>query len=266
MPRWKKNWRKFPICRSTTCRTARTSTAMSSITSGARSAIMRSSPSSISNWAKRSGMMDFELAAKLSGARFVVLQKGLARMERALGQFMLDVHTEREAWLYGGQSAAAGARRCDVWHSAIAEISRRSVCSISRTSSTFELLTKICRQIANVSLDVAERFGIASARQIQIADVARLCDADPRSSLAHPHRRSPAHQSRSRIHRRRRHAAAPLHRLHAVLPRRSGRCRQRHARHDPPAPVHQGRTGLDHHAGKIHAKSTSACWPAPRKC
>ncbi|MFN3656213.1 MAG: serine--tRNA ligase [Pseudolabrys sp.] len=39
------------------------------------------------------GMMDFELAAKLSGARFVVLQKGLARMERALGQFMLDVHT-----------------------------------------------------------------------------------------------------------------------------------------------------------------------------
>jgi seryl-tRNA synthetase len=39
------------------------------------------------------GMMDFETAAKLSGARFVVLQKGLARMERALGQFMLDVHT-----------------------------------------------------------------------------------------------------------------------------------------------------------------------------
>ena len=39
------------------------------------------------------GMMDFELAAKLSGARFVVLQQGLARLERALGQFMLDVHT-----------------------------------------------------------------------------------------------------------------------------------------------------------------------------
>ena len=39
------------------------------------------------------GMMDFETAAKLSGARFVVLKSGLARMERALGQFMLDVHT-----------------------------------------------------------------------------------------------------------------------------------------------------------------------------
>ena len=39
------------------------------------------------------GQMDFEIAAKLSGARFVVLKKGLARMERALGQFMLDLHT-----------------------------------------------------------------------------------------------------------------------------------------------------------------------------
>jgi seryl-tRNA synthetase len=39
------------------------------------------------------GQMDFELAARLSGARFVVLQKGLARLERALGQFMLDMHT-----------------------------------------------------------------------------------------------------------------------------------------------------------------------------
>jgi seryl-tRNA synthetase len=39
------------------------------------------------------GQMDFETAAKLTGARFVVLKKGLARLERALGQFMLDVHT-----------------------------------------------------------------------------------------------------------------------------------------------------------------------------
>ena len=39
------------------------------------------------------GMMDFETASKLSGARFVVLKGALARLERALGQFMLDVHT-----------------------------------------------------------------------------------------------------------------------------------------------------------------------------
>ncbi len=39
------------------------------------------------------GQMDFETAAKLSGSRFVVLKRGLARLERALGQFMLDLHT-----------------------------------------------------------------------------------------------------------------------------------------------------------------------------
>ena len=39
------------------------------------------------------GQMDFEVAAKLSGARFVVLKQGLARLERALGQFMVDLHT-----------------------------------------------------------------------------------------------------------------------------------------------------------------------------
>jgi len=39
------------------------------------------------------GMMDFTAAAKLSGARFVVLRSGLARLERALAQFMLDLHT-----------------------------------------------------------------------------------------------------------------------------------------------------------------------------
>jgi seryl-tRNA synthetase len=42
---------------------------------------------------ERLGLMDFETAAKLSGARFVVLKGALARMERALGAFMLDLHT-----------------------------------------------------------------------------------------------------------------------------------------------------------------------------
>jgi seryl-tRNA synthetase len=42
------------------------------------------------------GMMDFETAAKLSGARFVVLKGDLARLERAIGQFFLDTHTQAE--------------------------------------------------------------------------------------------------------------------------------------------------------------------------
>jgi seryl-tRNA synthetase len=44
------------------------------------------------------GFMDFETAAKLSGARFTVLKKGLARLERALGQFMLDLHTDQHGY------------------------------------------------------------------------------------------------------------------------------------------------------------------------
>jgi len=43
---------------------------------------------------ERLGGLDFELAAKISGARFSVLKGGLARMHRALAQFMLDTHTD----------------------------------------------------------------------------------------------------------------------------------------------------------------------------
>ena len=39
------------------------------------------------------GMMDFEAAAKMSGARFVVLRSQLARLERAIGQFMIEFQT-----------------------------------------------------------------------------------------------------------------------------------------------------------------------------
>ena len=44
------------------------------------------------------GMMDFERASKMSGARFVVLSKGMARLERALINFMLDHHTQNNGY------------------------------------------------------------------------------------------------------------------------------------------------------------------------
>ena len=44
------------------------------------------------------GLMDFDAAAKLSGSRFVVLRGPLARLERALGQFMLDLHTREHGY------------------------------------------------------------------------------------------------------------------------------------------------------------------------
>ena len=44
------------------------------------------------------GLMDFESASKISGARFVVLKGKLARLERALAQFMLDTHTDQHGY------------------------------------------------------------------------------------------------------------------------------------------------------------------------
>ncbi len=44
------------------------------------------------------GGMDFETAAKMSGSRFVVLKGQVARLERALGQFMLDLHTNEHGY------------------------------------------------------------------------------------------------------------------------------------------------------------------------
>lgn len=44
------------------------------------------------------GQMDFEVSAKISGSRFVLLNRHLARLERALGQFMVDVHTQKHGY------------------------------------------------------------------------------------------------------------------------------------------------------------------------
>jgi seryl-tRNA synthetase len=44
------------------------------------------------------GLMDFASAAKIAGSRFTVLRGALARLERALGQFMLDVHTSEHGY------------------------------------------------------------------------------------------------------------------------------------------------------------------------
>jgi seryl-tRNA synthetase len=45
------------------------------------------------------GQMDFAAAAKLAGSRFTVLRRDLARLERALGQFMLDLHVSEHGYV-----------------------------------------------------------------------------------------------------------------------------------------------------------------------
>jgi len=44
------------------------------------------------------GLMDFEIAAKITGSRFVVLRSHLAQLQRALIQFMLDIHTREHGY------------------------------------------------------------------------------------------------------------------------------------------------------------------------
>jgi seryl-tRNA synthetase len=116
------------------------------------------------------GQMDFETAAKLSGARFVVLKKSLARLERALGQFMLDVHTSephnytevappilvRDESMFG---TAQLPKFHDDQFAAYPEPTLRSNC-----------LRDIQTDRAYV-LGVAERSGIENAKAIRVADV-----------------------------------------------------------------------------------------------
>ena len=72
------------------------------------------------------GMMDFATAAKIAGARFIVLRGPLARLERALGQFMIDLHT-REHGYTETIVPLAGERRDRLRHRQAAEIRRRPV-------------------------------------------------------------------------------------------------------------------------------------------
>ena len=69
------------------------------------------------------GQMDFAAAAKMSGLAFTVLKAGLARMERALGQFMLDLHTTEHGYTEV-QPPLMVRSDDDVWHRRTAQVRR----------------------------------------------------------------------------------------------------------------------------------------------
>ena len=58
-----------------------------------------SNPKNHADLGEATGLLDFEAAARMSGARFTVLKGDLARLERALGQFMLDLQTQEHGYL-----------------------------------------------------------------------------------------------------------------------------------------------------------------------
>ena len=55
-------------------------------------------PSTTSRLEKSSALLDFDAAARISGSRFAVMRGGLARLQRALAQFMLDTHTREHGY------------------------------------------------------------------------------------------------------------------------------------------------------------------------
>ena len=65
---------------------------------GASRATWASQPKQHFELGEALGLMDFATAAKMAGARFTILRGKLARLERALGQFMLDLHTREHGY------------------------------------------------------------------------------------------------------------------------------------------------------------------------
>ena len=131
-----------PMCRSTTCRSGRTSTPTCSTACGARSPAS-TMPKEHYELGEAMGGMDFEAAAKLSGSRFVVLKGQLARMERALGQFMLDLHTTEHGYTEV-QPPLLVRDEAAVRHRAVAEI---------RGGSISRSIDPEIRNAANYSID-----------------------------------------------------------------------------------------------------------------
>ena len=168
--------------------------------------------------------MDFESAAKLSGARFVVLKKGLARLERALGQFMLDVHTgephnytEIAPPLLVRDEVMIGTGQ--LWKF------RDDQFQTFTDEVRWRMSEDFARSAMREMVRILDTEGPDAARVAAEAPFTRANALIRRSSLAHSHRRSSADQPRPRIHRRRSAIADAADSVHAVLPRRGRRCR-----------------------------------------
>ncbi len=181
------------------------------------------------------GYMDFEAAAKLSGARFVVLKKGLARLERAIGQFMLDLHTNEHGYTEINPPLLV---RNDVMFGTgqLPKFEDDQFWAIKGellAAVDHELLMVLTRMAYAGLLDRlrSERLGLIPTAEVSLTNLVRESILDEKEL---PMR---------------------LDRADAVLPRRSGRGGPRHPRHDPPASIHKGRTGLDHDAGDQHGRA-----------
>ena len=131
------------------------------------------------------GLMDFDVASKLSGARFVVLKGALARLERALEQFMLDLHTSEHGYV----EIAPPVLVRDAAMFGTAQLPKFEDDQFWAVGGEFLRATVRRRDCAH---GPARRPGRARRAPEH---------AQERPARSHPHRRGAADQSRARKHR-----------------------------------------------------------------
>jgi len=134
--------------------------------------------------------LDFDTAAKISGARFSLLKGGLARLHRALAQFMLDTHTDRHA---------------------IPEVYVPYIVNADSMRGTGQLPKVRGRFVSRAAPDRQSTIGWRRRAEF----------------LPDPHRRSAGDQHGARRDRAAGKAAAEVRCAHAMLPLRSGFLRAR---------------------------------------
>ncbi|WP_342362923.1 serine--tRNA ligase [Terrarubrum flagellatum] len=122
------------------------------------------------------GGMDFETAAKLSGSRFVVMKQGVARLHRAIGQFMLDQHTLEHGYMECNppilvkDEVMYGTAQLPKFHD-------DQFAAYTEPDLRANFLEDVAKA-RQEALQFAELHGVQAAKQIETLDV-RLAD-DPR--------------------------------------------------------------------------------------
>lgn len=217
------------------------------------------------------GLLDFEAAAKMSGSRFAVLKGQLARLERAIGQFMLDLQTGTHGYLevnppflvkddamFGtGQlpkfeddlfktEALDNERISEEWLAAARAARKRDEPELRKLSERLRNVVDGDDFDAAWEAALGEMAEQAIARDTPVL-IARLEAGEFfRASLPHPDRRSLPDQPRARADpgRGRGGRAHASDGADALLPGGGRVGGARYARPDPSASVFQGRDGL----------------------
>lgn len=200
------------------------------------------------------GLLDFEAAAKMSGSRFAVLKGQLARLERAIGQFMLDLQTDRNGYLEvnppylvkGDAMFGTGQLpkfKEDLFASPVIDFETTKPFTWDNTQHpAVRFEDDETQQRLNEAVELGGTWTAGGTRQSNVLEHRVKVQRDfyliPTAEVSLTNLVREQILSEDEV-------AQPLRdRPDALLPRRSGVGGTRYARPDPPAPVLQGRDGL----------------------